>query len=782
MKTAAPRQPEFRSLATAFLVAAALILLQVSFSRLISYKLFYHFVFLAIALTLLGLGAAGTFVAVTRPPQDVDRSIRRWLVALTVSVPIGFLLLANPIIFLYWPLMRSKLLGADATVYLAWCAPVMVWANFCGGVVLTRLFSAYSQRMGLVYAFDLLGAGAGSLGAIGIMKYGSPPAAFVAAGALAALAALVHPTPRIASRRVRLASVIGAAVYVALAAGVFLGPPIYRNFENFHLARPHRSVIKYEWNHLIRTDHMPGWYVLDGEAATDIVEWTPQEAARRMSAPEYVLGPPEPAVAIIGVGGGRQLAEALRARAKSVLAVDINPTILAWVSGVDRDLTGSLFQDPRIEIRLGEGRHTVRSAGRAFDAIVIHAIDTYAASAAGAYALTENFLYTKEAFQDYFRVLSDAGVLSISRWLFYPPRENMRLFVTALAALEELGIEHPEQHLAVVAPVPDYERLGDRRVWGFVLVAKRPLGEEQLAKLRAHVQSRNWSILYAPDMSRGTYFDQYAQSSDREAFRRSYPYLISPVTDASPYLFQFYDPLRWASFDPSRDWATVHIYQWSAITLLITLGGSLVLSLLLIVAPLVWTRRWRSGNVATRFGLRHGLYFAGLGVGFMALEVPLIQILSLYLGHPTYGFAVVLVALLVASGMGSLLADRTRLRPSRAAALVALLLAVVTAGVFALVRGTLDLSDPLRFTIALALTFALGVPMGFPLALGVRHLGRSDERGVAWAWAVNGTASVVGSCVVMIAMVFAGSQAALTAGVASYVISALAASSWRDES
>src|SRR6185436_6991631 len=126
-------------------------------------------------------------------------------------------------------------------------------------------------------------------------------------------------------------------------------------------------------------------------------------------------------VAVIGVGGGRELAEALRADASSVLAVDINPTILKWVRGVDRKLNNDLFYDPRVTLRLGEGRHVVRSAGRRFDVIVIHAIDTYAAAAAGAYALTENFLYTKEAMKDYLAALNPGGVMSIQRWLFNPP-------------------------------------------------------------------------------------------------------------------------------------------------------------------------------------------------------------------------------------------------------------------------------------------------------------------------------------------------------------------------
>lgn len=777
-------QPKTRDVSAAFLVAGALILFQVSFTRLISYKLFYHFVFFAISLSLLGLGAAGTYVAVRKRRGDLDRTLLGWLALLVPSVPIAFLLIANPFGITHHPPVRTKLLGADAIAYLLWCSPLMVWLNFCGGVVLTSLFSRYSERMGRLYAADLVGAAAGSLACVALMKYGSPPAAFVAGVVPLTVALVAYARSQSVGPRDRVLALVAATAGLVLAVGVFAGPPIYRDFQNFRTEGGKlREVIKYEWNHIIRTDHVPNWYVLDGEAATRITPWT--EAERRVPAktPAYKLAPASPAVAVIGVGGGRELAEALRAKASSVLAIDINPTILDWVRGVDRKLNNDLYFDPRVELHIGEGRHAVRSAGRRFDAIVIHAIDTYAAAAAGAYALTENFLYTKEAFLDYYRSLSDQGVLSISRWLFYPPREDLRLFATALAALEDAGVANPLDHLVMAAPLGDYTKLGDRRVWGYLSMSRRPLTAEDVTTLQAHVKKLGWSLLYAPGLDTGTPFEQLARAKDRGEFQRSYPYLVSPVTDASPYLFQFYNPLHRTAYQQSKDWATVNIYQWSAVTLLVALGASILASFLAILAPLIASRGAEDNGVASGgrpLRLREVVYFSGLGLGFMALEVPIIQILSMYLGHPTYGFAVVLVALLLASGLGSFLVDRLDPPPWAPCALVAVLLAVVTAGVFPFLHATLDLPDPARFAIGIGIVVACGVPMGMPLALGVRRLGRRSERSVAWAWGVNGAASVIGSCVVMIAMVFAGSHAALSLGALSYVTAALTArTDWR---
>lgn len=766
-------EPGPRAVAAAFLVAAALILFQVSFTRLVSYKLFYHFVFLAIWLTLLGLAAAGTFVAVTKTPADPDRRVHRWLALLAASVPVAFLWMANPLGVTHHPPLLIKLVGGDAIAYLFWCAPAMVWLTFCGGVVLTALFSRYSHRMGRLYAADLLGAGAGSLACLGLMKFGSPPLAFVA-GLVPVVAALL-PYQRTLSRGdgQRLTAAGGLGVGLGLAAVVLFGPVRYSNFENFRREGGTQPIIvKYEWNHLIRTDHVGQSYLLDGQASTRIERWDPKSRELPVVEPAFVLAPERPTVAIIGVGGGRQLAEALRADASSVFAIDINPTILDWVRGIDVDLSHGIFHDPRVETRVAEGRHAVRSSELRFDVVMMHAIDTYAAAAIGAYSLTENFLYTVEAFEDYWGALSEDGVLTVARWLFQPARENLRLFATALAAFEKLGVEDPLAHVVMIAPMPSYAELGEARVWGRLLVSKRPLGLEDLEALRAHLDRLGWSLLYAPDERTQTAFDELARARDRAAFQRDYPYLISAVTDASPYLFQFTNPLHRSAYRERGDWVNTHLYQASSLVLLATLGLSATLGGLLILAPLAWTRR--RVPEPPSFGWREGLYFAGLGVGYMAPEVPIIQILSLYLGHPTYGFAVVLVALLVSSGVGSLWVERLELPCSRACALVAVAVVVATAGALPWVHATLAWPAWARFASALLLVSAVGVPMGFPLALGVRQVGSDDARNVAWAWGTNGAASVVGSCAVMMAMVFVGSGAALLGSVVCYALAALA--------
>lgn len=758
-------------LAVVSLVSAALMLLQTSFTRLIGYKLFYHFVFLAIALALLGLGAAGAIVATNREPRNLTGTLRGWLAVLVVLVPISFLLMANPPITTKSEL-PIKLLGADAVQYLLWCSVFMVALNFAGGVVLTYAFRRFSANMGRLYCYDLIGAAVGCLLAVALMKYGSPPLAFVFAAPLAfvALLALVRSE---GSVRERAGVIVLGGVGVVLAVFVFAGPERLRSFENFERATgPRASIIKYEWNHIIRTDHVPGAYVLDGEARTDMIRWDEAQQGYPVTDPVYDLVKQQPRVAVIGFGGGAQVAEARRARASHIVAIDINPSIYRWVVNEDREMNLGLFASPEIELVNADGRHAVRSYGSKFDVLVMHAIDTYAATAAGAYALSENFLYTKEAIRDYLNTLEPGGVMSIERWLFNPPRENLRLFVTALEALKENGAANPERHLIVLAPLPDWEvlREGKARVWGHLMFSNKPFDDDQIAKVRAKIQRLNWSVLYAPGGNENTPFRQYVKTADKRAFLRDYPYLISPVSDASPYMFQFYNPLDKSAYQVDGDWQVTEIYQSSAVLLMAAFVISVIASLVIIIAPLALFSKSLGKH---RLSLRDVVFFVCLGIGFMAFEVPLAQILSLYLGHPVYGFSVVLVALLVSSGVGSLLSGRLGLERWKMCALTSGLLVLATLFMLSFVHRTIHFPAPARFGLALLLVAAYGVPMGFPLALGVREVGRINTANVAWGWAINGAASVVGSCLVMVVMVFLGTRHALVIGAACYAVAAL---------
>ena len=757
-----------REIAMVGAVSAAMIILQICLTRLLAYRLYYHFVFLSITLTMLGMTAGTVFVAV-RGKTGGDSFVYRWALLLLALIPVCYLQIMMPLL----PSLSNlpvKLTGDAAIMAVGWYSLLSFILNFCGGVILAELFSRAGAAMGRLYAVDLACAGAGCLLGIVLMKYFSPPVAYVSSGLFLFASLWFYHIRTDLSLRARAAGVVVSFLSIAGILWISFGPQWLREYSS----EP-RKVYKSEWNHLFRTDHIPGMYILDMDAATVTVRWTGAAEGLGVGSPALLVAPREPRVAVIGSGGGLQVADARRARAKSILAVDINPSIVRWVLHEDRKLNGELFVAPGIEVREGEGRHTILSSRRQFDAILIHAIDTYSASAAGAYALTENFLYTREAIRDYLKVLSPDGIVSFSRWMFNPPREDLRLFITCIDALERMKVPDPAAHLIMIAPVADYRQLGSKHVWGHLLLSPTPFTKEKVASLKELMDAAGWSILHAPGIVTESPFSLYAQIPDHQAFFESYPFLVSPVSDRKPYLFQFYNPFSKSSYAKTGDRSLQLIYQPSSLLLPLVFVSACVASFLLVILPL-WFRQ-RRGVISGGLTLRETIYFAAIGIAFMAVEIPLTQTLALYLGHPVYGFVLVLTALLIGSGCGSFLAAKRELNRSRIAGILAILLFALGSLLHGGAEATMQWPQELKFVVSTVALFALGLLLGIPLASGVRLLPPDSPGSVAWAWAVNGAASVVGSTGIMLVMIFLGSHVALITGGAGYLIAAFASRS-----
>lgn len=736
----------------AFLVALALLCAQVAVTRLLAYRLFYHFVFLVVSLAQLGLAGAGAWIYASGRRSWRPQELIRALVAASALTLVVLAAYA-------WGspapnLSHAKLVGPPAYLYLSLLAVLLVAFNFAGGWVLTVLFTTFKSRIGMLYGGDLLGASLGCLLAVGVMTTSGPVVAFAFSGMV----------------------LLGAAFLVArsgpsrpspvwlLPLALFLGVGWYPGVFDPDLFHPQRAHLfrRTQWDHVARTDQRaPFYYVIDGDASTNLAE-----EGERPLAPEYRLVRRQPEVAIVGVGAGPQLLAARQQQASAILAIDINPAILRWAQEEDRQHGFALFDSPPTTPALGEGRHVLRSSGRRFDLIVMHAIDTYTASSQGAYSLTENFLYTSEALEDFLGCLQDDGVLSIRRWLFWPPRENLRLFITAFEALKARGAERPGDHLVVISPQPNY-RDPKLQVWGYVLIAKQPLGEERLKSLDDFVAEHGWAYLYRPGQALDTPFQEYVSSADQGAFLRDYPYVVSPATDAKPFFFQFDSPLAFLKKKPSESTRVgLTLYGQSSTVLTLCLLLCLVLTLLVVGLPLY---RRRADFRGAPTWPRAVAYFSLLGFGFMAFELPVIQSMTLFLGHPTYALSVVLCGLLLAAGLGSVLAGRASYRLGRGAIAVSGLLAGASSiGLLAAVHALIQLDSAQRFALTFLYLALVGLPLGMPFVVGIRCLERDRRHLVSGAWAINGAAGVLGSGLVMMLMVSVGSQFCLAISAVAY--------------
>jgi hypothetical protein len=416
---------------------------------------------------------------------------------------------------------------------------------------------------------------------------------------------------------------------------------------------------------------------------------------------------------------------------------------------------GHLFSRPGVTLHLGEGRSFVRSASRSWDLIQLSLIDTWAALSSGAYSLSENYLYTVEAFQDYYRHLTPRGVLAITRWHREPPRETLRLCTVAREALSREGIAAPERHVVVYA---------SNNV-ATIVMKREPFTPQEVYGFRSEGERRGLRVLYDPFTAHENTFQAFFGAADRAAFYRSLPYDVTPVTDDSPFFFLQH---RWKDLSPKALFqpgnALVEIP--GKLLLLLVLAISLVLSIVLLLLP-VYLKERSGLDQAGSFRLL--LYFFGVGVGFMMIEILLMQEFSLFLGHPVYAISLVLFSLLIFSGAGSL-ASRALIGDSakRLALALGLLAAVVVAS-FALYPSLFAslLGRPFgsRALAALVAIFPLGFLMGIPFPAGVRQAGLRVPRIIPWAWAVNGFASVASSSLcVLLAMEVGFSTAAFLAG------------------
>ncbi|MGH9840907.1 MAG: hypothetical protein ACREEM_19200, partial [Blastocatellia bacterium] len=495
-------------------------------------------------------------------------------------------------------------------------------------------------------------------------------------------------------------------------------------------------------------------------------------------------------VLVIGPGGGRDLLSALHMGSGPVTGVEINPITIELMRGQFRDYTGGLYDGfPGVSVINDEGRSFVRHATAEYDLIQASLVDTWAASAAGAHALTENNLYTVEAFEDYLRRLTPGGVIAFSRWFGQPADESLRVVTLAIAALRRQGLTDAAPHIYVVRTNPDETKLPSL---GTILVKRSPFTPDELARLRGWATRMRFLVDYSPDdpsndVKQGDFHHLLGPDSAR--FIAEFPADISAVYDDRPFFFNRVPLFAWMAHRfglPASKAGQGELTQGGQ-TLLLSLVVTAACMLLLLFLPLAaagWKGRATGEEVTlARVGRKRAvlwaIYFAGLGLGFIMVEIVLIQRFSLFLGYPVYSLSVVLFTVLLAGATGSFLADRwspDRVLP-RILALLCGVLALYALALPRLLDATLSASTPVRIIIAAAVVAPLGLLMGMPFPTGLRRAGREANGLVSWAWAVNGAASVFGSTLTVLISMSYGFTVSFLAGAGAYAL-ALGVAAW----
>jgi predicted membrane-bound spermidine synthase len=726
------------------LVSAAALLFQVAQTRLFSSSYGYHLTYLVISVSLLGVGSGATLSGV------FDRRSKRpalsTLALAAAASALAALLLEthiDPGVALAAAILVAYVVGALPFVFASW--------------IVVRSLREAPNRAGRLYSVDLAGAAIGSLFAfVGLPSLGAP-GLYGASACLSALAAIAVAGPRIRPA----AGVVSAfALTIALTlTGDAMAPPqsgpakrpVYGGNITHLETRwdPHArvDVIHYEGlptGEMYRNLIDPGYtaprpdanfMLLDQSAATQILDGHGDMSVLRASiiaAPYELLS--QPHVLIIGPGGGIDIQNALVHKASRVDAVEVNRGVTSLMRGPMADYSGHVYSDARVNVVEDEARSYIRRSSDRYDLILMTVVDSYAALASGAYALSESYLYTAEAFDDYLGHVADHGVLAVGRFYRDPPIEMLNTAALGVDALSRRGVADPLAHLVVLRYLD----------FGLLIVRADAFDAASAAAIRSFATDHQFTVAFDPLDRTGPFAESLASTP-------------VPATDNRPFFF---------ANDPGAHVPVAYLILFGALI------PAVVLSWGLLLLPL---RKVMGAALVTALGRRTTVQALAVCFGFIAAEIVLLQRLTLYLGQPALALAVGLAALLVGAAGGSAASAGGRIGVARAALASAI---VVTVAFLAFDRiGAATLSWPLlaRGATASVVSIAIGLPLGSVFPTVIASAGAQDDGLVAWAWAVNGAASVVGSILAVVAALAIGFTGVGFLAAACYLIAVVPA-------
>ena len=729
----------------------------------------------------------------------------------------------NPLMLVWQP---SQVLSIFA-LYLILSLPFFFGAA-CIGLALCQ----FAGKVNRLYFFDLFGSGIGALGVIVTMYLISPAQNLTLISAAGLGAVLIANwggwTPRRWRRIVLVtgfaAAFIGYLLFnpVSIKISPYKGLSSTLNFPDAQILDERHSPLGVL--HVVRSEFIravPGLSLntqhpvqpqlglfTDADAMTAITDFKGDLSkvgylGDTTSALAYHLTE-SPHVLVLGAGGGGDVLSALYHGAAPVDAVELNPQVLELVAKEHKDFAGHIYAPDSpypVQVHVAEARGFVRATTKRYDLIQIALLDSVSASAAGTHALSESYLYTVEAFTDLYQHLNPGGIISITRWLKTPPRDMIRLFATTVEALERIDGALPAQQLAMI------------RGWrtGTLLIKKGAFDSTDRAAIHGFCRERSFDVAYYPQMREveANRYNQLAEpiyfraaqailSNDREQFYEGYPFNIRPTTDNQPYFFQFlrFDSLVQMVRTVGR--SAIPFIEWGYLLLIATLIQAAVAGLILILLPIFFLKQEtaaHSSRFTTPFRLpalglsesrcnrgesetwRVLIYFLSLGVGFMFIEMSFIQKFLLLLANPTYAVAVVLCAFLLFAGLGSLcslkLGTVVKLRqppPVIAIGLLSVLALVYVQLLPPIFHRFLASSDAVKIAVSIGLIAPLAFFMGMPFPLGIDWLQKQHPHLIAWAWGINGYASVVSAILATCLAIAFGFNIVILLAVGVYLI------------
>ena len=792
-----------------FLICMSALMLQIVETRIISVLLWYHLAFFAISMAMLGMTAGSLLVYFKSqwfPREQLLGSLAWIAVALAISIVLSMIGLITTIV-------PTGLVNTLAMTVLIWgkliamLLPPYVLAGMAIALALTRS----PWPVGMVYFIDLAGAAFGCLIVLAFMTFMDALSVLLATAALAACAAVCFAQARRSEQApastlaigslgrarsaVLLAAVLGfAALLNALAQPTsvnkasrdglvllmskglteFIAPDLVR-WNTFSRVKSDREIggMPAMWGASVT---MPNMSVrqhslnIDGSAGTSLYEFDGNVAS--LDFLHYDVTNLAYSIrtagrsAVIGVGGGRDIMSAYAAGFRDITGVELNPIFISLLQDEYRDFN-KIASMPGVKFHVDDARSWFARTDEQFDLIEMSLVDTWAATGAGAFSLSENGLYTAQGWAHFIRALKPTGVFTVSRW-FSPSdvTETGRLLSLAAGSLRNAGISDPEKHIFVSST----SRLAT------LVLSKAPFTAEDLAKLRARSKELQFTVLLDPDGTANNPFMAKILAADSPealaVLTKEYHVDVSVTTDQRPF---FFNPLNMRdiesiklAFQSTGGVLRGNLVAFATLAIIILVSGVLVVVTVLI--PAIPALR-RGSRQLVWVGTP---YFLLIGLGLMFVEIGLIQRLSTFLGHPVYGMAIGLFGIILSTGLGSLASERVPLSSGKRIALwgLALSLYVVLLPFWfpALVAAFEGHSLPVRAAVSMLAIVPSGLMMGFAFPTGMRLANAVDDQTTPWLWAINGAAGVLAAGIAVATSIIFSIDVSLWVGAGCYLL------------
>jgi hypothetical protein len=778
----------YRLLLAIGLLSAALIAFQLALIQILSLVQWYHFAYMVISVALLGFGAAGTALALFRETMIRHTGVLLpGLLAATGLAMAGVTGMAQTAFFRF----DSYLLFTswNEAAKLLWTYLLFFIPFYLGALALGLVFVGEVKQIGRIYFANLTGSGAGGLLAL-LLVWRFTPSQLPAILALLPVVAsgLVIPEKK---KAMPLALIALATGLIGWQAG---HPPTlvlsqYKDLPKTLLLPQARirseqpspyGLVQTVTSPVLR--YAPGLSLtapttapikmaafINGDWVGALLDPPPPGSAfildHTTGALPYLMAPRKK-VLVLRAGTGIEVIQALHQGGRQVTAVEPNALLLAtWQEAVaGRAVAGQAAA--RLQVRHLEPRTFLMMDTSRYDLISLPMVGTFGGSS-GLFALQEQFLLTREALTEMWRRLSPGGAISITSWMDYPVRNPLKILATLLAVGDDLGLEDPGRHLAAI------------RSWGTItfVLTRAPVSAAETARIRRFCDQMWFDPALLPGLQASErarynqfqdnrfldYVDQLL-SPQRAAFIQSYDFNIRPATDNRPYFSQF---IRWTRLSRIAGFfggQALPFFELGYLLIAATLVQLIVFSFILILLPLFkigWRGHRRQGIL---------LYFGGIGLGYMFVEIIFIQRFILYFGNPVYAAAAVITALLLFSGAGSYWSPYFTAK-ARLQGVLGLIVGLLLAYAFVftgILQLTIHWPLALKVLLVLGLLAPLAFCMGIPFPAGLSQLAEAPAGEVAWAWGINGCISVISTVGATLVAVEMGSQWVLVCAACAY--------------